>query len=230
MADYASLIRPTRYALSPTRRGEFFGGQTKSFPRRVRVRVMPTTTQRFLRLRKKEGRRSAERRNRPLSAPHRRMLPSASASGAEAGQQTSVRLSALICLAGPARLPAARRGAGQSDRTLRLSPGRASRDAVRRRYLRLFIALKRCTSHAGRCAGGDDVRTARERGYKPRPQEPHSLHRSAVTGRRPLDERDSAANVSETVTNVNGNVTHGSRRRLVQSCGAKRAARLLTSP
>jgi len=98
------------------------------------------------------------------------------------------------------------------------------------RYLRLFIALKRCTSHAGRHAGGDDARTARERGYKPRPQEPHSPHRSAVTGRRPFDERDSAANASEPVTDVNGNVTHGSRRRWVQSCGAKRAARLLTSP
>ena len=164
------------------------------------------------------------------SAPHRRMLPSASASGVEAGQQTSVRSSALVCLAGPARLPALRRGACRSDRTLRLSPGRASRDAVRRRYLRLFIALKRCTSRAGRCADGDDARTARERGYKPRPQEPHSPHRSAVTGRRPFDERYSAANASEPVTDVNGNVTHGSRRRWVQSCGAKRAARLLTSP
>ena len=30
-----------------------------------------------------------------------------------------------------------------------------------------------------------DARTARERGYKPRPQEPHSLHQLAVTGRRP---------------------------------------------
>jgi len=28
-------------------------------------------------------------------------------------------------------------------------------------------------------------KAARERGYKPRPQEPHSLHQLAVTGRRP---------------------------------------------
>ena len=49
----------------------------------------------------------------------------------------------------------------------------------------LRIALKRGTSRAGRYAGGDDARTARERGYKPRPQEPHSLHQLAVTGRRP---------------------------------------------
>jgi hypothetical protein len=37
------------------------------------------------------------------------------------------------------------------------------------------IALKRGTSRPGRNAGGDDARTARERGHKPRPQEPHSL-------------------------------------------------------
>jgi hypothetical protein len=43
-------------------------------------------------------------------------------------------------------------------------------------------ALKRSTSRAGRTAGGDDTRTARERGYKPRPQEPHSPRQSAVTG------------------------------------------------
>jgi hypothetical protein len=47
------------------------------------------------------------------------------------------------------------------------------------------IALKRSTPRAGRHAGGNDARTARERGYKPRPQEPHPLHQSAVTGRRP---------------------------------------------
>jgi hypothetical protein len=37
------------------------------------------------------------------------------------------------------------------------------------------IALKRGTPRAGRNAGRIDARTARERGYKPRPQEPHSL-------------------------------------------------------
>jgi len=49
----------------------------------------------------------------------------------------------------------------------------------------LWIALKRSTSRAGHHAGGVDARTARERGYKPRPQEPHSLHQLAVTGQRP---------------------------------------------
>jgi len=47
------------------------------------------------------------------------------------------------------------------------------------------IALKRSTPRAGRHAGRNDAQAARERGYEPRPQEPHSLHQSAVTGRRP---------------------------------------------
>jgi hypothetical protein len=62
----------------------------------------------------------------------------------------------------------------------------------------LRIVLKRGTSHPGRDAGGHSslhwrklrklvcaARTARERGYKPRPHEPHSLRQLAVTGRRP---------------------------------------------
>ena len=47
-------------------------------------------------------------------------------------------------------------------------------------------ALKRSTSRAGRNAGGDDARTARERGYKPRPQEPHSLHVQVCLEATPL--------------------------------------------
>ena len=38
-----------------------------------------------------------------------------------------------------------------------------------------LIALKQSTLRTGRRAGGDDARTARERGYKPRPQEPLPL-------------------------------------------------------
>jgi len=36
------------------------------------------------------------------------------------------------------------------------------------------IALKRCTWHAGHNTGGDDARTARERGAKPARRKPHS--------------------------------------------------------
>jgi hypothetical protein len=37
------------------------------------------------------------------------------------------------------------------------------------------FALKQSTLRAGRSTGGDDTRTARRRGYEPRPQEPHPL-------------------------------------------------------
>ena len=85
-----------------------------------------------------------------------------------------------------ARLPALHSGACQSERTLQLSPGRASRDQQATQALPApSIALKPGTWRSGRNTGGIDTRTARERGYKPRPQEPHSLHQSAVTGRRP---------------------------------------------
>src|ERR1700684_2857991 len=53
-----------------------------------------------------------------------------------------------------------------------------------------------------------DARNARERGYKPRPQEPHPPHRSAVTGRRPFEGRDSLF-VSEMVTIVKRCLLHG---------------------
>jgi hypothetical protein len=53
------------------------------------------------------------------------------------------------------------------------------------------FALKRGTSHTGHNAGGDDARTARERGYKPRPREPHSLHVQVCLENTPFDERDS---------------------------------------
>ena len=48
-------------------------------------------------------------------------------------------------------------------------------------------AFKRGTSRAGPNAGGDDARTARERGDKPRPQEPHSPRQSAVAGDAPSE-------------------------------------------
>jgi hypothetical protein len=57
------------------------------------------------------------------------------------------------------------------------------------RYPPHAVPVQRSTSRAGHSAGRTDARAAWERGYKPRPREPHSLHRSAVTGRRPFDER-----------------------------------------
>jgi hypothetical protein len=123
----------------------------------------PPSTKKFAALANKT--REAERRKAhqpwPRNTGKRRRLPMP---GAAAG------------LSAPARLPAPRHGSCQSERTLRLSPGRASRDRqVTRALPAPPIALKRGTPRAGRNAGGIDARTARERGYKPRPQEPHSL-------------------------------------------------------
>ncbi|HJU10587.1 MAG TPA: hypothetical protein VJ728_06910, partial [Candidatus Binataceae bacterium] len=45
---------------------------------------------------------------------------------------------------------------------------------------------------AGRNAGGDDARTARVRGYEPRPREPPSLHFQDRIRKAPFGERDVA--------------------------------------
>ena len=57
--------------------------------------------------------------------------------------------------------------------------------AAKRALPAAAVPVQRGTSRTGRNAGRLDTRTAREQGYKPRPQEPHPPHRSAVTGRRP---------------------------------------------
>jgi hypothetical protein len=82
----------------------------------------------------RRGRRSAERRIQPLSAPRHQMSPSESASGAAPPPNSPPH-------AGEggegARLTALRGGTCQSDRTLRLSPGpRFARRRGRRRYRR----------------------------------------------------------------------------------------------
>ena len=102
-------------------------------------------------LQKNKGRRSAEKAQLSRGAsPRDQMLPPVRASGAAARPAGRARLSALHRGARLGHLP-------------KLDPGRASRDAVRRRYPRLGTALKRSTSRAGRNAGGVDARTARER-------------------------------------------------------------------
>ena len=123
-----------------------------------------------------EGRRSADRRIHPLAAPHIQALPPERASGAAATP------------AGAARLSALHRGSCPGSRTPGLGPGRASRDrpTSTRALPAPSIALKRSTSRAGRYAGGDDARTARERGYEPRPQEPHSLRFGDRLEKRPF--------------------------------------------
>jgi hypothetical protein len=138
-----------------------------SFSRRVRARVLPKQKERA-----PPRKREAERRkaHHPLSAPHREVLPLACARA-----RKRIRRDALASRRSTAALVTA---------TERFDSTQAVLHAMKmqRHYLRVWIALKRCTPRAGRNAGGNDARTARERGYKPRPREPHSLHQSAVTG------------------------------------------------
>ena len=128
--------------------------------------------------------------------------------------QTSVRslrhssACAAAARAGAARLPALRSGACQSERTLQLSPGRASRDRQATQALpALSTAFKRSTPRAGRSAGGNEARTARERGYKPRPQEPHSLRGQVCLEITSLTSEIRQRIVSEIGTNVNVEAT-----------------------
>jgi hypothetical protein len=90
--------------------------------------------------------------------------------------------------AGIARLPAPHCGACPGERTPELSPGRASRELKRdtQALPAPSFALKRSTPRPGHDAGGDDARTARERGHKPRPQEPHSLRVQVCLEATPL--------------------------------------------
>ena len=114
---------------------------THSRPRFARPK--PRT---LLRLKEKEGRRSAEKARLSRGAsPRQQMLLPACASGEAARSAERARLSAL------------HRGSGFGAEARQHCPGRASRDAVRRRYLHLGIALKRGTSRAGRNAGGVDA-------------------------------------------------------------------------
>jgi len=59
------------------------------------------------------------------------------------------------------------------------------------------IALKRSTPRPGHSAGGDDARAARERSYELRPQEPHPLRQSAVTGDVPRTSGHFQRNTNE---------------------------------
>ena len=104
----------------------------------------------FCRLKEKKGGGAPIGATVPWGHATHRMLPSKCASGVAARSAERARLSALHRGACLGHVP-------------KLDPGRASRDAVRRRYPLFGTALKRSTSRAGRNAGGVDARTARER-------------------------------------------------------------------
>ena len=143
-----------------------------------RTRVMQQTARKF-RLQKK-GRRSADRRIHPLSAPHIRMLPRERAPGAEARHTLKCCHLKVSRARSPLGAPTAVLAA-QINATAQPRP-RFARTGGHRRYPHHRTRLQRCTSHTGHSAGRVDAQAARERGYKSHPQEPHSPYQSAVTG------------------------------------------------
>ena len=112
----------------------------------------------------------------PLAALHSFCLPPCG--GGLGGGRQRIQRDALAFRRFAAALVAATERCNSAQAALH-APGRARALPVPSN------ALKRCTPRPGRHAGGDDAQAARERGYKPRPQEPHSPHPTAVTGRRP---------------------------------------------
>src|ERR1051326_141825 len=86
---------------------------------------------------------------------------------------------------GRARLSALRRGFPRAALgCTRFGPGRASREREDAGVTRSSLAPKPSTWHPDRNVEGVDTRTARERGYKPRPQEPHSLRLTGAPSRK----------------------------------------------
>jgi hypothetical protein len=170
---------------------------------RLCARALPTTTPqqqssfRFAPAHK-EGRRSAERRIQPMSAPHIQTLPPECARARKRADRSALAFRRFAAALVPAteRQDSAQAALHASGRTQALPAPP--------------IALKRSTPRAGRHAGGDDARTARERGYKPHPQEPHSLRDQVCLEITSLDERDSFL-----VTSVKGR--HYSEDTLISS-------------
>jgi hypothetical protein len=143
----------------------------------ARARVLLSHSQEILPM---KGRRSADRR--AFHGPHRRMRPRArilrppplAGEGWEGARSP---------LGAPPRLWSQRERCDPIQAALHASERMRALPAP-------SFALKRGTSRTGHNAGGDDARTARERGYKPRPQEPHSLHVQVCLENTPFDERD----------------------------------------
>jgi len=145
---------------------------------RLRARAMPRYSQaspsKCLPKRREAERRKAHclwsRISGCGSAPHGQMLPPASASGARASRRSTAALATQInAMAQPKPCFLGRANAG--------------------RYPPSAVPVQRGTPQAGRNAGRTDARTARVRGYKPRPREPHPPRQSAVTGDDPSRAR-----------------------------------------
>ncbi len=159
---------------SPRVRGEVIKIRSRDA---LRARGLQTTTpQRSFRFAYRLIKREAERRKAhavhcPRHTGRRHRLPMHGRGSAPNRGALAFRRSTAALVAATERCDSAQAVLHATERTQALPAPSA--------------ALKRSTPRAGRNAGGSDARTARERGYKPRPQEPHSPHPTAVTGRRP---------------------------------------------
>jgi hypothetical protein len=152
--------------------GPVASGRTSSFPRCIRIRVLRSGLTQAIPLPSLKRREAKRRKARspetapagaappPYPLPERRRYGGGSPSGAP-----------------PRFLP--------RKSMPWLSPGRVSWDVLCRALPGSAVPVQRGTSQTGHHAGRTDARTARERGYKPRPREPHSLRQSAVTGDAP---------------------------------------------
>jgi hypothetical protein len=148
---------------------------------------------RFAVPRKSRGRRSAERRSNQcprhaIRCCHLNALrarcphPTLPRTRGRAGRGLASRRSAAALAKATERFGSAQAALHAKERALALpAPS---------------FALKRSTPHPGHSAGGNDARAARERSYEPRPQEPHPLHQSAVTGDVPQTSGHCAGNIN----------------------------------
>ncbi len=163
------------------------GGQVKAFPRCICIRVLPKPLQESPSCLPKKGKRSADRRifqcPRPISLLPLPLAGEGWEGGAIARHTNGCCQPSALRARSP--LGAPRRRLARRLNALPQPRPRFTRSGGRRLSPAPSNALKRSTSRTGHDAGRVDAWTARERGYEPRPQEPHSLHQSAVTGDAP---------------------------------------------
>jgi hypothetical protein len=162
------------------------GGNSVPFPRRIAPESCSEWHESF-RLQISEGRRSAGRRIVGMSATHSQALPSESASAAVARHTRRCCHLKVLRARSPLGAPRAVLAA-QINATAQPRP-RFMRTGGCGRYPHHRTHPQRSTSRTGHSAGRVDAQAARERSYKPRPQEPHSPYQSAVTGDIPSRAR-----------------------------------------
>src|SRR5579862_2236235 len=112
-----------------------------------------------------------------IAAPHVQTLPSVSASGATAAPSGAARLSALHC------------GAHHANQCHGSASGRVSCDLRAAGVTPSALSQSSDAPRGPVIVPADPMPEPPGGGLQIRPREPHSPHRSAVTGRRPFDGR-----------------------------------------